>query len=150
MNLRFQWLFVVAALAGAGVAVSAFADTGPLLFCTTGESKELRVLADGDDLVYQYGDDVDRPELEIRRRRDEVPTRDILLPGPIWQRRLTFSDGKHDYEVIIEAFRPQGEPPKDRAGVRVQLDKEELADKSCTSNNMVQRVLVVDGLPSYP
>lgn len=143
MKKTLQRLVAVAVLTG--IAASASADVETLFYCITTDSKELRVLADGDDLIYQYGDDIDEPELELRRHRDEVGLRDMLLPGPIWQQRLTFSNGQWDYEVVVEAHRPRGGPGRNLGGVNVYLNKDQGADKNCTPKNMIQQLLLVEG-----
>ncbi|MFC6632244.1 hypothetical protein [Microbulbifer taiwanensis] len=148
MNAILRQLVLAVALNG--IAVSALADSIPLLHCAVKEGKELRLLSDGEELVYQYGSDIDRPELEIRRKRDEVPVRNRLLPGPVWQQQLAFRNGEYRYIVIVEAYRPVGEAPQDMAGVQAFLNEELLADKSCTPESMIQRVLDVDGIPSKP
>ncbi|SFL91836.1 hypothetical protein [Marinobacter zhejiangensis] len=127
-------------------ALPVMADTETLFYCITEDSKELRLLADGDTLIYQYGDDIDTPELELSRQRDEVGVQNVLLPGPAWQQSLTFSNGQYDYQIMVEAHRPMEGDYRDLAGVQVSLNKSMLADKNCTPKNMVQRLLVVEGI----
>lgn len=137
---------LTAAILISGVTLPAMADTETLFYCITEDSKELRLLAEGDDLIYQYGDNIDVPELVLRSHRDEVGVRDRLLPGPIWQQSLTFSNGQWDYVVVVEAHRPIGGPGRDLGGVEVYQHKNQLADKNCTPKNMIQRLLVVEGI----
>lgn len=122
-----------------------FAADGPLFYCMTNEDKAVQVLADGDDLIYQYGADLDAPELELRRPRSEVAIRNILKEGPILTRQFRFKNGRYTYAVEVHAVRDPFNSSHDEGSVEVYHDTTELGGPRCGA--VTQRLLLIEGLP---
>lgn len=143
--MKSLFLYPVVLFVLIGSAITNAADD-PLFYCLTNAGKKLQILVDGEELIYQYGSDLNAPELELRRPRSEVAVRNTLRPGPILTRSLAFVNGNYRYEVEVHAVRIPFENYHDEGGVEVYEGAMGLGGPHCTKD-LRQQVLMVEGLP---
>ncbi|SFL91812.1 hypothetical protein SAMN04487963_0540 [Marinobacter zhejiangensis] len=127
-------------------ATPVLAADEPLFYCMTDDDKALRVLEDGNELVYQFGADLTAPEMELRRPRSEVIVRNVLKPGPIMTRSLSFTNGIYRYAVEVHAVRIPLKYDHDEGGVEVYHGTTGLGGPHC-AGGVQQRILYIQGLP---
>ncbi|WP_377517681.1 hypothetical protein [Microbulbifer taiwanensis] len=127
-------------------SAAASAASDPLFYCTTNEGKKLQVLEDGEYMIYQYGSDLRKPELELRRHRSKVAVKNTLQPGPILTRSFAFANGSYRYAVEIHAIRIPFEHDHEEGGVEVYAGTVELGGPRCVED-LRQRLLVIERLP---
>lgn len=140
-------LWTPLALLSLMAAAPVLAADDPLFYCMTDEDKAVRILEDGDDLIYQYGADLTEPELELRRPRSEVAIRNMLKPGPIMTRQLRFVSGKYTYAVETHAVRIPSKYSHDEGEVKVYYEGTTLGGPLC-NGPVRQRFLLIEGLPA--
>ena len=111
----------------------AAAQTSPathiLFYCKTDNQKSISVFKQGANLIYQYGMDLDKPELHLVHPEKSVEQQPWAGVGNSYWNYLTFKNQGYSYSIGSSHNRNEGK--LESAGVSVSKDGKSVARIDC-------------------
>ena len=113
-----------------------------LFHCKTEQQKQVSVFKQGSNLIYQYGDSLDVPELHLVQAEQTVEQRPWAGVGHSMWNYITFKNKGYSYTVGSRYNRMEGKI--EFAGVTVTKEGKTVANIGCRTD-----ALFVDALGDY-